>query len=40
MTISVNIEESFDKIQHLFKICGYKGNVLPHNKGYIGQGQG
>lgn len=38
MTISVNIEESFDKIQHLFMIGGYRGNVLPHNKSHIGQG--
>lgn len=38
MIISINAEEALEKIQYLFIISGHRGNVLPHNKGYIGQG--
>ena len=39
MSISINEEKAFDKIQHQFMIKtplnGYRGNLPQHNKGYI-----
>ena len=41
MTISIDAEKAFDKIQHSFMILkksqssGYKGSIPQHDKGHI-----
>ena len=44
MTISIDAEKAFDKIQHPFMIknspeSGHRGNLPQHNKGHIRQTQ-